>query len=98
MALGRLDPAIPAHRVGEQGLRGGGRLALRAATWILGALPFFLGYRRPIDRLDPAQRDAALRRAAELPVARDLIEVLKLIACFAYFDDDAVQAAARAGP
>lgn len=74
------------------------RAGLRLATLLLAGLaPFLLGHRRTLVALDAAARDDVLRRAERLPGAAPLLLVVKLVACFAYFDDAGVQAAAR-GP
>ena len=67
-----------------------------AAVLVVGLLPWLLAG-RPWRRLDLAARDALLQRAAELPLLCDLLELARLVACFAYFDDDGVQDAFR-GP
>lgn len=72
------------------------RFALRAATYVIGGLaPLLLGHRRVFARLDPAARDDVLQRAARLPGGAQLLLVVKLVACFAYFDDPAVQSTVR---
>lgn len=72
------------------------RFGLRFATCALGGLaPFLLGHRHVFARLDPAARDAVLRGAERLPGGAALLLVVKLVACFAYFDDPNVQAIAR---
>jgi hypothetical protein len=72
------------------------RYGLRFATYVVGGLfPFLLGHRRVFARLDAAARDDVLQRAARLPGGAALLFVIKLIACFAYFDDPGVQAVAR---
>lgn len=72
------------------------KLGLRFATCALVvAAPFLLGYHTLFTRLDAARRDDVLRRAASLPGGADLLLVVKLVACFAYFDDAGVQRIAR---
>jgi len=72
------------------------RIGLRLATCALVvAAPFLLGYRNLFTRLDAAARDDVLRRAANLPGGADLMLLVKLVACFAYFDDPGVQRTAR---
>lgn len=72
------------------------RFAWRCATVALVAVvPFLLGYRAIFTRLDAAARDDVLRRTSALPGGADLLLLVKLIACFAYFDDPGVQATAR---
>lgn len=73
------------------------RAGFRTASLALGGLaPLLLGYRRSFARLDAAERDDVLRRAAGLPGGDASIVLLKLVACLAYFDDPRVQAIARA--
>jgi hypothetical protein len=72
------------------------RLGLRAAGVSLGALlPRLLGYRRGLAELDAEAREAVIVRASQLPGFSDLVEVAKVVACLAYFNDPAVQAAGR---
>ncbi len=72
------------------------RLAWRCATVALVAVvPFLLGYRTLFTRLDAAARDDVLRRATRLPGGDPLIQLVKLLACCAYFDDAGVQATVR---
>ena len=70
------------------------RLALRLATWVFTLGPLLL-LKRPLPSLPEAQRDAALRRMAHWPGVGELTEVAKVVACFAYFQDPAVQARVR---
>lgn len=71
------------------------QLAVRATAVVLGVLPLGLGYGAVFIRLDPARRDAVLQRASALPGIGAMLEVVKVVACFAYFDDPAVQARIR---
>ena len=72
------------------------RVGLRVATWLIGGVaPFLLGHGRVFTRLDAAAREDVLRRAERLPGGTDLLLVVKLVACFAYFDDPGVQSVAR---
>lgn len=72
------------------------RLGLGVAVVVLGsALPRALGHLRALPGLAPEVREAIVVRAHGLPLLRDLCEVAKIVACFAYFSDPAVQAAAR---
>lgn len=72
------------------------RFGVRAATLLLGGVaPFLCGYRRTFARLDAAAREEVLRRCQRLPGGADLLLLVKLVACFAYFDDAGVQAVAR---
>ena len=66
------------------------RLGLRVAVWALTWSPLFLvGRPRTFGRLDAAARDEVLVRAAghALYPVRQLVDVLKLTACFAYLRD-----------
>lgn len=72
------------------------RFAWRCTTIALVAVaPFLLGYRTIFTRLDAAARDDVLQRAANLPGGADLLLLVKLVACFAWFDDPAVQRTVR---
>jgi hypothetical protein len=72
------------------------RIGLRVATVAVGGfVPFLLGHRHVFARLDASARDAVLQRTERLPGGAALVLVLKLVACFAYFDDPHVQALAR---
>jgi len=80
----RFDAVAPLHL----------RLGLRLATWVLCFGPLLM-LRRPLARLAPPARDEALRRMARWPGIGELVEVARIVACFALFDDDAVQAQVR---
>lgn len=72
------------------------QLGFRLATYIVGGLmPFLFGYRHVFARLDVAARDDVLRRTDRLPGGAELVLVVKLVACFAYFDDRSVQTVVR---
>lgn len=72
------------------------QFAMRAAAIGLGAaLPRALGHLRSLDALTPEERDRVLERGAGLPLFADLVEVAKIVACLAYFDDAGVQAQVR---
>lgn len=72
------------------------RAGLRTATVVIAVLlPRTMGHARGLRALPPEDADAVVQRAAALPVLADLAELGKLVACFAYFSDPAVQAAAR---
>jgi hypothetical protein len=68
---------------------------LRASVYALTFLPLTLaGFRRPLFALPPDARRACVERLHEdprLPV-RQMLGTLKLLACFALFEDDAVRA------
>jgi hypothetical protein len=76
------------------------RFGFRAATWLLGGVaPVLLGHGTTFTRLDDDTRDDVLRRTGRLPGGDALLLLVKLVACFAYFDDPRVQRIARAhGP
>lgn len=68
------------------------RLALRVATWGVGAfLPCVLLAGTGLVAMDAPAREALIQRAARLPLFADLLEVSKLVATLAYFSDPAVQ-------
>ena len=58
-------------------------------------LPRLLGFGGGLGALDAPTREDALRRMAALPLAADLLEIAKVVACFAYFDDPCIQRAIR---
>jgi len=69
-------------------------LGIRAAVWVLTwSPPLLLGRLRTFGGLSPEQQDALLVRAASsrwYPL-RQLVDLLKLMACFAYFRHRAVR-------
>lgn len=72
------------------------QMGFRLATLLLAVVaPPLLGHRHLLPRLDAAARDDVLRRAERLPGGDALLQVVKIVACFAYFDDPGVQATAR---
>ena len=72
------------------------RLGFRVATYVVaGCAPFLLGHRHVFAQLDATARNDVLRRAERLPGGAALILLVKIVACFAYFDDPTVQAVAR---
>jgi hypothetical protein len=72
------------------------RLAFRTATLILaGMLPLALGYRRSLAKLDADTRQTILLRATKIPAMAPLIEIVKVVVAFAYFDDPKVEAIVR---
>lgn len=74
------------------------RFGFRAATWLVGGVaPIVLGHRTTFARLDDDTRDDVLRRTERLPGGAALLLLVKLVACFAYFDDPRVQRIARSG-
>jgi hypothetical protein len=72
------------------------RCGFRASTWLIGVAPLVLGHRATFARLDENAREDVLQRASRLPGGDALLLLVKLVACFAYFDDPRVQAIARA--
>lgn len=73
------------------------RFGFRAATWLVGCVaPVALGHRTTFPRLDDDGRDDVLRRTGRLPGGDALLLLVKLVACFVYFDDPRVQQVARA--
>lgn len=78
----RFDAAAPLHL----------RLAFRAATlMIAGMLPFALGYRRSFAALDEETRETILQRALRMPTMAPLLDIVKVVVAFAYFDDARVE-------
>ncbi len=62
------------------------RAAMGLASVVLGA---------PLCALGPEARDRWVQRSHKLPVASDLLEVAKVVACLAHFDDPDARAHAR---
>jgi len=85
----RFDAAAPPHLRLGMGV---------AALALAGLLPRLLGHLPSLGGLPAADRDRVLHTAERLPLLRDLLEVAKMVACFAYFDDDGVQRAVREAP
>lgn len=75
-------------------LRAGFSLAVVVMTW----LPWLLGYWRTFDHLNDDERDAVLQRAARMKGVDGLLDLTKLVVCFAYFEEPAIEAAARRHP
>jgi hypothetical protein len=73
-------------------LRLGFRVAIVVLTW-----QTVLPYGKPFHRLTPDRQDASLAAAAESRsyMLRQLVNVVKLIACFGYFRDPSVHTAVR---
>lgn len=70
--------------------------ALRSASLTIGVIfPRLSGTRGDLVAESEESRERLLAKAATLPGLRDLLEVLKLVACLAYFDDPRAQAALR---
>lgn len=84
----RFQQVAPAHL----------RLGMAVATLALVHIaPRLTGHVRSLVSLTPNDREDVLQRVVTWPVFGDLAEVAKIVACMAYFDDDAVQARVR-GP
>lgn len=84
----RFDTLAPLH------VRAGFGLATVAVSVIA---PRLAGHRSGLASLDAIAADALVRRAAANPVTRPLLDAATIVACFAYFDDDRVEAAVRGG-
>ncbi|MBW1880539.1 MAG: hypothetical protein JRI25_03980 [Deltaproteobacteria bacterium] len=70
------------------------QLGLRAAVWVLTWSPvFLLGRLRSFGGLSPEERDTLLVRAAgsRWYLLRQLADLLKLMACFAYFRHQSIR-------
>jgi len=76
----RFDAAAPLHL----------RLGLAAAAVLLGQVLPLLSRGRSLAALSAADQDRVLQRAATLPGLDQLVLVVKVVACLAYFDDPAV--------
>ena len=73
------------------------RVGFTAATLVLGrVLPSVLGHGSSLAALHTEAREEVLQRAQKLPFLAPFLEVSKLVACLAYFDQDPVQAHFRA--
>lgn len=82
----RFDAAAPLHL----------RLAFRAATVVIaGILPITLGYRKSLTNLDDDKREAVLQRAAKMATMAPILEIVKVVVAFAYFDNAQVEAIVR---
>ncbi len=72
------------------------RAGFGAAQLLLcSALPRRLGYRHGLAALPVADRERVLAHAARSPVLAPVLEVAKVVACFAYFEDGGVDRAVR---
>lgn len=82
----RFDEAAPLH------LKAG----LLAAVAVLGAaLPRLWGYGATMLSLDEEQREQVIARAAGVAALGPLLDVVKVVACLAYFRGPQVEAAFR---
>jgi len=66
------------------------------ALGVVGLLPWVVSG-TSWSRLDGRGRERVLARAEHAPLLSDLMEVGKLVACFAWFDEDDVQRTYRGG-
>jgi len=72
------------------------RAGFALGVWAIGSLlPRLMGSWRSLRTLPAPRRDAVVQRADRLPVFRDLLDVVKLVAAMAYFRDPAIQARFR---
>jgi hypothetical protein len=71
------------------------RVAMGVTSAVVGVAPLALGHRRPLSALSAAERDEVVQRLADMPVTSELLEIAKVVACFAHFDDPAVQSGTR---
>lgn len=73
----RFETAAPLHL----------RLAFSTATFVIAAmLPYALGYRRSLAKLDPQARERFLQRASQMAAIAPLLDIVKVVVAFAYFD------------
>lgn len=78
----RFEAAAPFHL----------RLAFATATFVIaGMLPYALGYRHSFTALDKHARETILRRAANMTTLSPLLDIVKVVVAFAYFDDPQVE-------
>jgi len=83
----RFDQVAPAHL----------RFGLNAAAFTLVHLvPRALGHRASLGQLNRPHQDEVLRRSAATPGLSQLVDVGKIVACLAYFDDPKVERRVRA--
>ena len=74
------------------------RAGFAVSTWAVAvAAPRCYGHRRGLASLDLAAADEVVRRAARSSLLRPLLDAATVVACFAYFSDDQVEARVR-GP
>lgn len=78
----RFEAAAPLHL----------RLAFSTATFLIaGMLPYALGYRRSLAALDGDTREAFLQRAAQMAAIAPLLDIVKVVVAFAYFDHPRIE-------
>jgi hypothetical protein len=78
----RFDRSAPTHL----------RAALAVGVAVLAVLGPLLTTGRTLRASSPDQRERFITRAAAAPLVRALVPVLRLVACWAWFDDDRVDA------
>jgi hypothetical protein len=72
------------------------RFGFALSIWVLGALwPRLAGCMGALPDLAPARRDELIVRASRKPLLRELLDVVKMVAALAYFDDPGVAALTR---
>ncbi len=72
------------------------KLAFRLACAALGGVvPRLQGHTGSLADLDAEQRDRIMAHAGDSAVFGQLVEVVKIVACLAYFADSSVQATGR---
>ncbi len=81
----RFDAVAPLHL----------RAAFATGVLLLAVVGPLLVTGRTLRASDPGQRERFVTRAAHAPGVRALVPALKLVACWAWFDDDRVDAAIR---
>jgi len=72
------------------------RFGLRVAVWVITWWPLFtLRAARPLHRLERSERDDVLTSlgASRWYLVRQLVTTVKMVGCFAYFNNDAGRAA-----
>lgn len=69
-----------------------------ACTVVGGMLPRLHGHRGGLAELDARQAGALVERAAASSFTAPLVEMAKVVACFAYLSDEQVDAAVRRRP
>lgn len=78
----RFESAAPIHL----------RIGFRTATLVIaGMLPLALGYRRSLAGLDEDTREIVLQRAVNMPAIAPLLDIVKVVVAFAYFDDPRIE-------
>lgn len=71
------------------------RFGVRAATWFVALSPiFWIGRLKRFDKLSASDQDRVINAAAasDLFLARQMLNTLKIVACFAYFRETKLRA------